>query len=215
MPERMYSSPGSKCHLQLISALNLCSRVTMADSKQFDALAGRLRKMSLTDADSPEALEAVMKMTLSELSQCPIDFGKTHLGKKFKDMVGETKYLTWFAETYKHSKKLSHVRFLRFIQLHLDQIDEQMNHAAPKSAAKAKGAPKSMNRPPVPEMPLDPWHHPSSEEEEMVEAPWESVNPNSVNDEEVAMMRNRMGEMESVLQQILSHLNSSSAGSQN
>ena len=105
MPERMYSSPGSKCHLQLISALNLCSRVTMADSKQFDALAGRLRKMSLTDADSPEALEAVMKMTLSELSQCPIDFGKTHLGKKFKDMVGETKYLTWFAETYKHSKR--------------------------------------------------------------------------------------------------------------
>ena len=179
----------------------------MATDNQFDALADRLRKMSLDAAPSQQEMDKVMKMSLTELSQCPIDFGKAHLGKRYQEMVSESKYLTWFAETYKNSKKLSHIRFLRFIQLHVDQMEALMETAQPKSKAKAKGAPRKERSALEQTVPHDPWH-PSSEEEEeeIMSTPWEPVHGPSMESEEMVMMRERMGEMENTMQQILRHL---------
>jgi len=178
----------------------------MATHDQFDQLAERLRKLSMDNTASSESVEKIMDMTLEELSQSPIDFGKAHLGKLYRDLASDTKYLTWFAETYKHSQKIDHIRFLRFIELHLNKIEGQMAQANPKSRAKAKGAPKQQSRPPVADLPDDPWN-PPSDEEELMGHPWEPVRAPAMVEEEMVMMRERMGEMENVLQQILSHLN--------
>ena len=178
----------------------------MATHDQFDQLAERLRKLSMDNTASSESIEKIMDMTLEELSQCPIDFGKAHLGKLYRDMTSDTKYLAWFAETYKHSQKIGHIRFLRFIELHLNKIEGQMAQAGPKSRAKAKGAPKQQSRPPVADLPHDPWH-PPSDEEELMGQPWEPVRAPTMEEEKIVMMRERMGEMENVSQQILSHLN--------
>eukprot|EP00435_Cladocopium_sp_Y103_P068844 s785_g32.t1 len=175
-------------------------QVTMAASGQFDQLAERLRRMSLDNQASSEAVEQVMEMSLEELKECRIDFGKAHLNKKYQDMVGETRYLTWFAETYRHSQKICHMKFLRFIQLHLDQMEGQMHQARSKAKAKAKTVSRPRDHP---ELPHDPWN-PSSDEE--IEIPWEPVT----NSEEVTHLTERMTEMEGMLQQILGHLNAPS-----
>ena len=62
-------------------------------------------------------------MTLVELRQEKVTFGKAHLGKTFEDLARDTKYLTWFTETFRHSRKVEHVKLLRFVQLHLEQLE--------------------------------------------------------------------------------------------
>jgi len=197
------SNPGSKIRSLSTNELVL---IVMSTGGQFDQLADRLRRLQLDNQASSEAVEQVMEMSLEELRECRIEFGKAHMNKLFKEMVNEDRYLTWFAENYRHSQKICHMKFLRFIELHLDDVENQKNQTRPKSHAKAKAKPKASNHATPhardhPELPHDPWH-PSSDEE-IESMPWEPV----VHAEEINHMNERMTEMESVLQQILSHLN--------
>ena len=73
---------------------------------QFDQLADRLRRLSLSERDS-ESLPQIMSMTLAELENETIKFGKAHCGKTYASMVTEHRYMTWFAETYKESRSSS------------------------------------------------------------------------------------------------------------
>ena len=116
-------------------------------------------------------------MNLEELRECRIEFGKAHLNKSFEKMLGEKKYMAWFAENYRHSQKICHMKFLRFIELHLDHVEGQMNQAHSKAKAKAKAHSQAIpcvrDRPDVPHDP----RHPSSDEEEIEGSPWEPVMP--------------------------------------
>ena len=186
----------------------------MAEIPSFDQLADRLRRLSVNESSTPEAINEIMAMSLEELQRLPVDFGKAHLGKTFKDMLKEPRYLTWFAETYRHSKKPSHVKFLRFIQLHVEKSEQQLSHAQPKSVAKSKAASKPMARPQIPE---DPWNQTTSEEELEIEGPdgemWAAVNPPKP--DEMQNVQARIGHMENMMTQILSHLNQSQPGLNN
>lgn len=202
------SNPGSRIRTLSFRSLSTNQLVlkVMSTGGQFDQLADRLRRLQLDNQASSEAVEQVMEMSLEELRECRIEFGKAHMNKPFKEMVKEDRYLTWFAETYRHSQKICHMKFLRFIELHLDDVESQKNQTRPKSQAKAKAKPKASNHAAPhardhPELPPDPWH-PSSDEE-IGSASWEPV----AHAEEINHMNERMTEMESVLQQILSHLN--------
>ena len=62
--------------------------------KQFDNLADRLRRLSLTQKDPQEDLNQILKMPLEELMEERVAFGKAHIGKAFKDLTSETKYLS-------------------------------------------------------------------------------------------------------------------------
>ena len=55
----------------------------------------------------------IMDMTLEDPRLEKVTFGKAHVGKTFQEMVTETKYLTWFTETFRHSRKPEHVKLLR------------------------------------------------------------------------------------------------------
>ena len=128
--------------------------------------------------------------TLKELQEEKIEFGKAHMGKRFIDMTTETKYMTWFTENYQHSRKLVHVKFLRFIQLWLSSQEKAGSVAKPITPkAKAKHPPREMNTP----IELD------SDDEVWAQLPHGS-------NVEMAEMRNRMGQMEIVLQEVLEHL---------
>ena len=85
-------------------------------TRTFDQLADRLRRLSVNESASTEEASQIMPMTLEELKMCPMNFAKAHAGKLFKDMVKETRYMTWFAETYRSSQKPAHMKFLMFIQ---------------------------------------------------------------------------------------------------
>ena len=179
---------------------------TMASSQSFDQLADRLRRLSLNEGTNQETIDEIKNMKLEDLKGCVIDFGKAHVGKKYQEMISETRYLTWFADTYRASQKPSHVKFLRFIELHVDQIEQQMNLPRPKTMAKAKATAKA--RAQMPEQPHDPWH-PASFEEEDVETldaePWDAITEPVFSMEPAVQYR--MDQLENMMNQILMHLN--------
>ena len=62
-------------------------------------------------------------MTLEELRVEKVTFGKAHVGKTFQELPTEIKCLTWFTETFRHSRKPEHSKLLRFVQLHLESLE--------------------------------------------------------------------------------------------
>jgi hypothetical protein len=172
---------------------------------QFDQLAERLRRLSLgSEIDQEEQLNQIMEMSYEELSSKVMDFGKAHLGKSFLDMTKETRYMTWFAEAYQGSRKPQHVRFLRFIQLHVEKLEAGKNPSsrptvATQSKAKAKAKMLQVH------LPENPWDESEEEMGMPSEASWDIPHGNQI---ELNEMQNRMGEVENVLQQVLNLLSS-------
>ena len=158
---------------------------------QFENLADRLKRMSLKETEDGEAIPAIMAMNLKELQEEKIDFGKAHMGKKFSEMTSEVKYIMWLSENYKHNRKPSHVKFLRFIQLWVDQQDiKNVSGGKMIPKAKAKSPPREVT------VPIDL----ESDDEEL----WDQV-PTGCH-AEMMEMRDQMGQMEIILQEVLAHL---------
>eukprot|EP00435_Cladocopium_sp_Y103_P021510 s2448_g5.t1 len=152
---------------------------------QFNQLADRLRRLSVSD-ETQESLEQIMKMPLAELKDCTIQFGKTYLGRTYESMKSETKYMMWFAESYKHSQKPQHVKFLRFIQLHVESLEKKHGEIKEAIQAKSKAAPKTK----ASNIPIDL----ESDSAEEAVGDWDQI-PDE-NPIELMAMQNRMAEME-------------------
>ena len=165
---------------------------------QFDNLADRLGRLSLQEKSTEGELEKIMVMTLEELQEEKNAFGKTHVGKTFHEMTMETKYLTWFTETYRHSRKPEHVKLLRYVQLYLAMAETEPPAASTtqvtlKPKAKAKMPPAKST------MPID--------LESEVGEDFESWDP--IHEENHLMtlrLQDRMNQMEGVMQEVLAHL---------
>ena len=157
--------------------------------KQFDNLADRLRRLSLTQKDPQEDLNQILKMPLEELMEERVAFGKAHIGKAFKDLTSETKYLSGFAENFRHSQKPEHVKLLRFIQLHVETLEGQVPR---KIVPKAK----AMFPPGTAASPID------LEDEE--EETWDHLNEGQSS--EMLQMQDRMNKVETMLHEVLQHL---------
>lgn len=149
---------------------------------QFDQLANRFRQLSIAETSEKDKVENIMKMTYAELKDHPMDFGTAHVGKKFISMMSETRYVTWFAETYKDSKKPTHLRFLRFISLHLDHLEQSNEKNRTKLGARSKAMPKGRPAPSTANPPIDDSHAAiepptvtSSEDEDFEEEAWSQV----------------------------------------
>ena len=74
-----------------------------------------------------------------------VDFGKAHRGKSYQDMTKDPRYLAWFAEPYRGSRKPHHARFLRFIELHVEKLEAEKGRkttSAPATQREAKAKPK-------------------------------------------------------------------------
>eukprot|EP00435_Cladocopium_sp_Y103_P021822 s385_g5.t1 len=158
---------------------------------KFDDLADRLRRLSIAEKEAAEDLSPIMAMTLTELMEERVAFGKAHTGKAFKDLIPETKYLSWFAENYKASRKPEHVKLLRFIQLHVEDLGGQK---PTKKMIQAKA--KAKCPPGHPQMTID-----LEEDEDEV---WDAIpeGPSL----EVMQMHDRMNQLENTLREVLGHL---------
>jgi hypothetical protein len=161
---------------------------------QFDDLADRLRRLSVSEKCTEGEIAIIMDMTLEDPRLEKVTFGKAHVGKTFQEMVTETKYLTWFTETFRHSRKPEHVKLLRFVQLHLEQLERNpvnpnRNVTMPKAKAKMP--------PHAPPMTID-------LELEEDETSWDQVHE----DGELMQLhlQDRMNQMEMVMQEVLGHL---------
>lgn len=180
---------------------------------QFDTLADRLRQLSLTETPEKDKPEVIMNMTYAELKDHPMDFGKAHVGKKFSEMVSNTKYVTWFVESYKDSQKPTHLRFLRFVSLHVEHLERNHEKVKTKLGARSKAMPKTRpgaNPENYPDNETFPAHDPTaelSESESFEEEAWDQVP--EANNLELLQMQDRLQQMENVMAQVLTHLNKS------
>ena len=167
----------------------------------FDQLANRLRRLTITE-DGEDLIQQVMTMDLTELREETIKFGKAHVGKTFASMAKETKYMAWFAENYKASRKPEHVKFLRFIQLHVDDLEKTNQEIRATTMPKTKAAPK----PRASSRPIDLETESSGPEE------WDQIQ--EANAQEIVQMQRCMSDMEDVMQQVLAHLKGNSSAAQ-
>ena len=118
-------------------------------------LSQRFKSLSIA-TQATAAAACADQMDYQELGQCRIAFRDAHLGKTYQEVVQkETKYVAWFAQTYHASQKPSHIQFLRYIQLHCDELEQKlphreksapMIHGAKNKARAAPRSPTSMSR---------------------------------------------------------------------
>lgn len=179
-------------------------------------LAARFKKLTVQHqtVEDEKEYEAVQSMTLEELSKETIEFGKTYVGRPFPSLMGETRYVTWFVNTFKDSRQAKHAKFIRYIQLYVADLEKNPLQAKSKSYPKAKGKsqPKGyyVDQVAAPSMPPS-----DSEEEEfdpmdpLPSGSWEQVDhhlPSNTHSAEMTELRDRLHKMEDVMQQVLHHL---------
>lgn len=191
------ASLGPKLHLK-ISRIVCVNMAQSSDKISFDQLSERLKAVTSKENDG-QSLETIMKMTFDELKEEKIDFGTAHKGRRYAEMTQENRYLTWFTQTFKDSRKPSHVKFLRFIQLHVENLEK--NHKTEKP--KKENTPVAKSKMMPPELP-EAEDVPSSEEESF-EA-WEAIHAVNQPNLEMMQMQDRMQQMESLLHQVVEHL---------
>jgi hypothetical protein len=130
-------------------------------------------------------------------------------GQELRDHLVRTSGLDmWFFNHYKSSSKVEHKKMVRFIQL---RIEEEENQTIPvsttlKATAKPKGMPKShMAKAKCQSTPTTPWQmaEVSDTEELMIEPPWIPTEMTEVQ-EEVQVIHHRLQGLENAMQQVIS-----------
>lgn len=137
----------------------------------------QLRRQQKASQDSVTA-EDVKKMTLEELAKEEITFGKTHVGTPFPEMFLNHGYTDWFVGTYHDSQKPAHMKYVRYVELRLDQElqtgQPSTSETVPKAKSKAASGPKTEG--PISRKPVD-WQE-----------QWDQVVPVEDIDEEFEML---------------------------
>lgn len=97
-------------------------------------------------------------LSLSQLEETKIDFGQTHVGKKYAEMwKNHQDWILWFTGRYEKSGKENHQKFLYYTQLMVERAELEGSkvtvNKGPSSTnttmtAKAKPMPKKMMMPP-------------------------------------------------------------------
>eukprot|EP00434_Breviolum_minutum_P045152 symbB.v1.2.040420.t1/scaffold7218.1/size12596/1 len=97
------------------------------------------------DALEESELEVIQWMALSDLRQERIAFGTAKKGMLFSEAFKDHSWTDWFVANYEKSKKVAHRKFVRFVELTLDeemQKDPQ-NQSKEKSTAPEVMVPKA------------------------------------------------------------------------
>ena len=137
------ASLGPKIPLR-VKARSFINMAQSSSKVSFDQLSDRLKALT-TQEDEAQNIDDIMKLTYEELKEEKISFGTAHRGRRFEEMLPETRYMTWFSQTYKSSQKPSHVKFLRFLQLHVENLEKKnLKMNKPKSLAKAMAKEKAL-----------------------------------------------------------------------
>ena len=92
------------------------------------------RRVKEETEKSAESTAEIRKMSLSQLEQKTIQFGKAKLGVKFSEAFSDHKWTDWFVSQYEKSDKASHQKFITYVEKRLDQ--EAPQSPAQKSVKK-------------------------------------------------------------------------------
>jgi hypothetical protein len=71
--------------------------------------------------DSLDEIEKIQAMTVEQLSQERISFGKSKIGQKFEEVFKDGSWTDWFVTTYEKSPKPQHQMYILYVLKRLDQ----------------------------------------------------------------------------------------------
>jgi len=83
-----------------------------------------------------EKINEIKGMSLSELEKMKIEFGTAKKGMPFAQAFQDHGWTDWFVKTYEWSGKLSHVKFITYVEKKLDQEVKEA-HTKPKKISSA------------------------------------------------------------------------------
>eukprot|EP00435_Cladocopium_sp_Y103_P037018 s557_g9.t1 len=160
---------------------------------------------------APVEQESIDHLTVADLQDEPMTFGKSHLGKPFGEMwSNHPDWIRWFAAHYHTSNKIEHRKMIHFINLKIEEAESQ---AGPTQlpVPKAKSIPKSLAAKPksvAAASTTRSWEVDTESEmfEMMSEVPWVSQEETKA---EIQNIHNRMANLESTLQQMMTMISHS------
>lgn len=158
-------------------------------------LAERFRRVT-GQQNQEEEIEVINQMNFTDLAKEKIAFGTAKLGQPFTEVIEDRRYVSWFVSNYQNSRKASHAKFIRFVQLYVEKQEMK-----PKTKAMASPYRKGEARPTsAEEIPIE---QPSESEmwEQISQPPRRSAIQAEMND-----MQSRLLQIEDMMQQVLQHL---------
>ena len=170
------------------------------------SLSQRLRAIQISAAMPLVSLD---QATLEDLSQEVITFGQAHMNQTYEQAWEDQEWVQFMVKRYQNSSKEAHVRFIKFVELKVNQIESLQEPVMPATrasgavmpTAKPKAAPKSMGRrQPVPDSEVD-W----DVEPEMYD-PLTMSSHQSASTEEFVALQQRVLKMEQALTSVVQHL---------
>ena len=70
-------------------------------------------------------VEDLSHLTLADLSSEKVNFGQKHSGKTYAEAWSDQEWVNFMVTRYSQSTKLTHRRFLRYVELKLEQHEQQ------------------------------------------------------------------------------------------
>eukprot|EP00435_Cladocopium_sp_Y103_P057326 s532_g19.t1 len=135
--------------------------------------------------------EDVEKMTLAQLAETKIDFGKSKYGLTYQEAFMDLEWTQFIVSRYEGSDKVEHRRYLQYVKMRLEEADQGQEPIRPKTNVKTVNkkspGPSTMAKP--------------VETEE--ESDWEQMSLHTQNQSE---MESRMNRMEEALAQVINHI---------
>ena len=120
------------------------------------SLASRLDRV--LSQGSPESVESFRTLTVVEMGETKITFGRAHVGRTYEEMWRSEKgWIRWFAKTYASSQKEEHQKLLIYIETMVNQhetlydmnpvtapeTNQEVIRPRPKGQPKSKGSSQS------------------------------------------------------------------------
>jgi len=66
---------------------------------------------------NPEGIEAFQQLSLAEMAETRVTFGRTHVGKTYEELWNQEKgWIKWFCKTYQDSTKEEHRKLLIYVE---------------------------------------------------------------------------------------------------
>ncbi|CAK9013998.1 unnamed protein product [Durusdinium trenchii] len=158
--------------------------------------------------------QAFLHLKVEELDHHKIDFGKEKKGQTYLKVVQEDpRYTAWFTSTYKNSTKGPHRKFIHYVSLYTDRLEQQLAKGkTPETQPKNQlgTASKAKSRRPIMTSPRE-WQDrtpSSSPSPSQKSSHWEMIREESVQqNQRISQIEGALSQMVQQLQFVTSHLN--------
>ena len=162
-------------------------------------LADRFQKVRGQEKEE-DTLARLNAMSMQQLQELPIRFGKAKIGTPFHEVVhNDPGYCQWFLGLYGDSKKPEHMEFVHYLRLYIERMELENTESATeeeKPSGVMEPSPKTTfkgTKVPMPKIKGTP-----------SVASWQEIEMEE--QEERMITQHRMDQMETVLSQIVQQL---------